>query len=353
MLALVLTGCGSEAPDAETDQAEAESGESETGEEPAAIGDACETTPVLLEAPTTIELGLRHATPGPEALAEACPGLTGPMIYAEATVHGRADLTVATRGRGFTPRFVVMLPGCSADPSRVLACGDALPVTLPDLGPDLELLIAIAATAEEPALTSEAPEEGAPDPLDVELRLEVRPVLAEGDRCGPAFGRCEAGTVCLLDEDADGAVERCRRPLADSCAAPGTLALAAPGEEIVLEIPGDEPHSDAHEHPCTGWRRPERVDRLELPAGLGEGAILRVEADDPRVGLALRGPDCAPEHALACAPATGAGDGTVLEFATPGQLAGLAAAGEAPRLFIELPSADPPETLVVRVRVDE
>jgi hypothetical protein len=116
--------------------------------------------------------------------------------------------------------------------------------------------------------------------------------------------------------------------------------LPSPGASVVIEIPPDEPHSDAHEHPCTGWRRPERVEQLELPPGLGETAQLIVHADDPRVGLALRGADCLPESTLACAPATGSGEGTSISFGGPGQLAALAAAGEAPILFIELPRAE-------------
>jgi len=92
-------------------------------------------------------------------------------------------------------------------------------------------------------------------------------------------------------------------------------------------------------HACTGWRRPERVDRLELPASLPAGTTLIVRADDPRVGLALRGPSCAVEHALACA-ADGAPSETVLSWGGDGSLADMAAAGDSPWLFIELPRQD-------------
>jgi hypothetical protein len=370
MLVLVLAAC-SEPRDPSSDgddegeasEDEASEGEGETGEPSPALGDACESRAVIVEAPTTITLGLRDASPQPEpqTLAAACPGLSGPLVYVEVHVDGRVDLSVAARGRGFTPQFAVLLPGCSADPSRVLACGSALPVTLDDIGPNVDLLVAIGASADEPALTSERPGPDQPDPLDLELRLEVRPVLAEHARCGPGFGRCEPGTVCLVPdgpedgpEDGSGmAIARCWRPPADSCVAPGTAIVASPGDELVIEIPGDEPHSDAHEHGCTGWRRPERVERLLLPTGLSETASVHIEADDPRVGLALRGPTCAPEHALACAPATGEGTTTSLSFAGPGELAALAAAGEGPLLFIELPSPelDPEPSPTIRVRV--
>jgi hypothetical protein len=312
---------------------------------------------LIVEAPTTLEATLRHGNPDEGAIVSAC-GLSGPTVFVEATLHERADLQVLARGRAYTPRLAVLLPGCSADPSRILACGESLPVTIADLGPDVELLIAVGIDEADPALELPAPaDEEQVDPLDFELRLEVRAVLAEHALCGPEYGRCEAGTVCLPQDEDGVMIDRCRRPPADSCFAPGTLIIPSPGEAALIEIPSDEPHSDAHEHSCTGWRRPERVERLSLPDGLGETATLSVIADDPRVGLALRGPDCLPESALACAPATSSGDGTSLSFGAPGQLAALAAAGEGPILFIELPrpddDADPPAVIHVSVEVLE
>jgi hypothetical protein len=273
-------------------------------------------------------------------------------VFAEASLRSRADLSVSVRGQDFTPKFAVLLPGCSADPSRVLACGDALPVTLGDLGPDLDLLIAIGIDADDPALSLE-PSAQPPDPLDFELRLATRPVLGELDRCGPEFGRCEAGTVCLAADEDGALVDRCRRPPADSCVAPGTVIVPSSGA-VVIEILATEPHSDAHEHACTGWRRPERVERLELPAMLDQAAALMILADDPRVGLALREHDCLPEHALACAPASASAEPTSLSV-SGSELAALAAAGEAPLLFIELPNpeldADPPASVHVSVEL--
>ncbi|HLT36186.1 MAG TPA: hypothetical protein VK034_07870, partial [Enhygromyxa sp.] len=342
------TAEATEQGDDDPDEDEGE-GEGETGEPPPASGDRCEDTALIIEAPSTLVATLRNANPDKPGIAAAC-GLTGPVVFVEAKLHGRADLLVSARGRAYTPKFAVLLPGCIADPGRILACGETLPVTIRDIGPEVDLLLAIGVDQADPALELPRPKAEALDPLDFELRLEARAVLAEHQQCGPAFGRCEAGTVCLARDEDGGAIDRCRRPPADSCALPGALAVPSPGAAAVIEIASDEPHSDAHEHACTGWRRPERVERLELPVGLGEAAILRVEADDPRVGLALRGPDCLPESALACAPALGSGEAISLSFGGAGQLAALAAADQAPILFIELPredDADPPATIHV------
>ncbi|MCA9687017.1 MAG: hypothetical protein KC457_32925, partial [Myxococcales bacterium] len=121
------------------------------------------------------------------------------------------------------------------------------------------------------------------------------------------------------------------------------LVLPAVGEApLLLEISPEEPHSDAHEHACVGWRRPERVDRLLLPDALPDHARLRVRVDDPRVGLALRAPSCLLEDARACAPANVADAvETVLEWGAPGELAELAQQGAMPYLFVELAREDP------------
>jgi hypothetical protein len=328
-------GADGEAPS--SDGEESTGGESETGE-PSAIGGDCETTELVLDVPTSLQATLRHAMPS--EIGNSC-GTTGPIVFARLLVSGRVDLTLEANGRAFDPKLTVLRPGClasSADDDRLLACGDDLPVTLFDIGPDVELLVAIGIAEDDPALAL-TPEQGEPDPLDFELEFTQRAVLAEAQRCGADQGRCEAGTVCLVGED-DGVEEaRCRRPPADSCVAPGVLVLPDPGETIVLSIPPDEPHSDAHEHECTGWRRPERVERLELPAMLPSEAMLVVRADDPRVGLALRGSSCAPEDALACMPSD-TGSESVLVWGGDGELSALAQAGEAPLLFIELPRSD-------------
>lgn len=342
-------GGGDEDQESEAGDEDPPADEGESGDPLPALGDRCADTALRVQAPTTLAATLRNARPDPDDLALAC-GLTGPVVFAEVRVRDRVDLQVFARGRGFTPIFATLLPGCVADPARVLACGRSLPTTLFDLGPDVELLVAVGIDKSDPALEQLAID--GVDPLDFELRLEARPVLAEHQRCGPAYGRCEAGTVCLATEEDGVTIDRCRRPPADSCAAPGTVVVPSSGAAAVIEIAADEPHSDAHEHACTGWRRPERVERLLLPAGLGETAILHVEADDPRVGLALRGPDCLPESALACA----GGDVVSLSYGGQGQLAALAAANETPILFIELPrehDADPPASIHVSVEIVE
>jgi hypothetical protein len=328
-------GADGESPNSDDD--EPTEGESETGGAPA-IGGECETTELLLEAPTRLQATLRHAMPS--EIGNSC-GTTGPIVFARVHVSGRVDLTLEATGRAFDAKLSLLRPGCiatSADDDRLLACGDELPVTLFDVGPDVELLVAIGIAQDDPALAI-SPEQGEPDPLDFELEFMQRAVLAEGQRCDLAQGRCEAGTVCLVVED-DGVEEaRCHRPPADSCVAPGVLVLPPPGEVLLLSIPPEEPHSDAHEHECSGWRRPERVDRLELPAMLPGDAMLVVRADDPRVALALRGSSCAPEDALACTPSD-TGSESVLVWGGDGELSALAQAGEAPLLFVELPRSD-------------
>jgi hypothetical protein len=327
-------GADGETPSSDAD--ETTEGDSETGE-PSAIGDECETTELVIETPTRLQATLRHATSS--EIGNAC-GATGPVVFTRVRVSSRVDLTLEANGRAFDPKLALLRPGClatTADDERLLACGDELPVTVFDIGPDVELLVAIGIAEEDPALAIAA-EPGEPDPVDFGLEFSQRAVLAEGQRCGLAQGRCEAGTVCLVVEQQGVEELRCLRPPADSCAAPGVLALPEPGAAMLLSIPPDEPHSDAHEHACSGWRRPERVDRLVLPPTLPSDAMLVVRADDPRVALALRS-SCAPEDALACTPSD-TGSESVLVWGQGGELSALAQAGAAPLLFIELPRSD-------------
>lgn len=323
------------------EEAEGEAGgeESETGDEPAP-GDQCETTELSVSAPLELRGSLQRAT------ASAVPGaceIDGPVVFYRLELPARVDLSANVRGREAEPKLALMRPGCvpaELDPSRVLACASELPTTLLDVGPSLSLILAVGLAADDPALLAPEfdAEAGELDPLEFLLELEVRAVLEEGERCDRLSSRCEAGTLCLDDEQ--GGPPRCTRPPADSCVQPGSTSLEL-DVPALLEISPDEAHSDAHEHTCTGWRRPERVERLELPSELPANAQLRVEADDGRVGLALRAPSCAPEDALACAPALGE-QPTVLQWEGPA-LTQLAAAGEGPLLFIELPRADTAE----------
>lgn len=328
-------GCGGGEAEEDVSTSDASSEESETGEPPAP-GDSCEDTLLRVEAPATIRASLQRATP---SQIPGC-GIDGPVVFMHLRASSRVDLSAHVRGRAAQPKLALMRPGCvseSADPSRILACAEALPTTLFDLGPGVEMVVAVGLAADDPALAAPEfdPEAGALDPLEFELELDVRVVLEEGDRCGQAKTRCEAGTLCMdASEPGEAAAPRCVRPEADSCVSPGTSVLEL-GQPTLLEIPPEEAHSDAHEHACTGWRRPERVERLELPSSLPEGTQLRVRANDGRVGLALRGPSCDPQQALACAPAAGA-DETFLQWGDA-SLVELAASGQAPLLFVELP----------------
>src|SRR5690606_898780 len=117
---------------------EEDEGESETGE-PSALGDQCADTVLGVEAPTAIAATLRNASADELSVC----GLSGPTVFAEIRLRDRADLLVSAIGRAYTPRFAVLRPGCSVDPSRVLACGESLPVTIRDIGPSVELLIAV------------------------------------------------------------------------------------------------------------------------------------------------------------------------------------------------------------------
>lgn len=335
----------------------ADAGEEDTGDAPAP-GDECVDTQLVVRAPADLPASLRGAGPSLEPLGCA---VDGPVVFVEIQVADRVDLGVRARGHSYTPRLALMRPGCvpvDEDPTRVLACAEGLGAWLLDIGPDVRLIAAVSIAPDDPALELAAPESAQLDPLDFVLELEATPVLGEGQPCGPSSGRCEAGTVCMgpaPEEPED--IDRCRRPPADSCVAPGELTLAPPGEVamLALVIEPDEAHSDAHEHMCTGWRRPERVEALTLPAGLDADARLELRASDPRVGLALRGPSCLVEDALACAPASEGEGPTTLIWGGGGELAALAEAGEAPLLFIELPRPDsapePIPTITVEIEI--
>ena len=339
MLACGSGGDADNQAEAEAEAEGSEESESETGEEPAP-GDQCETTELSVSAPLDLRGSLQRATSS--AVPGDC-GIDGPVVFYRLELPARVDLSASVRGREASPRLALMRPGCvpaELDPSRVLACARELPSTLIDVGPSLSLVMAVGLAADDPALLAPEfdAEAGELDPLEFLLELEIRAVLEEGERCDRPNARCESGTVCLDDEG--GGPPRCVRPPADSCVQPGSTSLEL-DVPALLEISPDEAHSDAHEHACTGWRRPERVERLELPTELPASTQLRVQADDGRVGLALRAPSCAPEDALACAPALGEEQTSLVWEGSA--LTQLAAAGEGALLFIELPRADAAE----------
>jgi hypothetical protein len=158
----------------------------------------------------------------------------------------------------------------------------------------------------------------------------------------------------VLEGEGEDAIEvtRCGRVDADSCANPTDLALAPMGESMQIGIDNAVPYGDAHAHSCTGWRRPERVHRLLLPAEISPTARLEIVADDPRVGLAVRMPDCLSEHAHACVPAD-LEDGPHTLLVGEGQLAAWAEQGISPLLFIELPSDGGDPQIAVTLTIAE
>ena len=352
-LALLLAACTSEAREAASLRAGESETDTDTGEEPPSDYVATCSDAERHRLPATLHGSLR---PLVDTLTFDVPPIgldcglgEGPLAFVRVELPTRADLIVHARGGQVIPRVAILQAGCASealDRDRLLACVDVLPVVVEDLRPGTELLLALGAFADDPALTSPAPEPGLLDPLEVELELGLRAVFEEGRICDAALGRCETGTLCQVALEGEGEaaseVARCRRPEADSCANPSTIELLPSGESLMLSIDPSEAHGDAHAHACTGWRRPERVHRLLLPAEISPTARLEIVADDPDVGLALRAPDCLPEHAQGCVPAdlVGGPHTLIVGAGQAGQLAAWAMQGVAPLLFIELPSDD-------------
>lgn len=355
LASLALAACTSDAR--ETTNLRAGESDTDTGEDPPDTDFLATCTDANLHrAPTILRGSLR---PFVETITFDVPpigldcglGNGGPIGFVRIDIPIRADLIVHARAAQVLPRLAILQAGCASealDRDRLLACADALPLVVEDLRPGTELLLAIGAAPDDPALATPSPDPGTLDPLEVEIDLSLRAVIDEGFLCTPALGRCETGTLCLIE----GEVARCRRPDADSCTNPTALELLPIGESLLLAIDTADPHGDAHAHTCTGWRRPERVHRLLLPAEISPTARLEIVADDPRVGLAVRMPDCLPEHAQACAPADLEGGPHAL-IVGEGQLPIWAAQGIAPLLFVELPNDEQAATLGVSLTIIE
>ncbi len=373
-LALLLAACttaahepaslrAGESETSETGDTETGESESETGETPVFAATCTEGPAHRL--PATLHGSLR---PLVETVAFGVPpigldcglGEGGPLGFVRVEVPVRADVIVRARGGQVVARVAVLQAGCASEAlasERLLGCVDALPVVIEDLRSGTELLLAIGAAVDDPGLASPPPGPGEFDPLTIELELSLRAVIDEGRTCSSALGRCETGTLCLSELEADDGgdaveVDRCRRPNAESCANPGELELLPVGESLVVMLATGEAHGDAHAHSCTGWRRPERVHRLVLPAEISPTARLEILADDPRVGLAVRAPDCLPDHAQACLPADLEGGPFPLILAS-GLLQTWAMQGVAPLLFIELPSDEAAATLALSLTITE
>jgi hypothetical protein len=356
-LALLLAACSNDTREPASLRAGESDTDTETGEdEPESDFIATCTEALVHTLPTHLRGSLR---PIAEAvvfdvppIGQDCGLIEGsPLGFVRIEVPIRADLRIHARGAQVLPRVAILQAGCASealDADRLLACVDALPEVVEDLRGGTELLLAVGSAPDDPALATPQPDPGVLDPLKVEIQLELRAVIDEGQPCSPALGRCETGTLCLpVDDEA-----RCVRPEADSCANPSELSLLPIGQSLEVSIDTSEPHGDSHAHPCTGWRRPERVHRLLLPAEISPSARLEIVANDPRVGLAVRMPDCLPEHAHACSPVDlEAGPHTLV--VGENQLATWAMQGIAPLLFIELPADDEGATIGVSLTITE
>ena len=123
-LGLAAPACGGddEQPQAESDgEVEEDDADDESGEPPA-LGDQCEDTILLVEAPSTLAATLRNASVEESGIAAAC-GLSGPIVFAELALHDRADLSVSARGRAYTPRFAVLQTFPASGPGALAAGG--------------------------------------------------------------------------------------------------------------------------------------------------------------------------------------------------------------------------------------
>lgn len=247
--------------------------------------------------------------------APGCP-FDGPDVFLRHTVTANADVTVTAQGEGFVPLVAILDAGCTAS----FACGAGLPMSMLDVAAGTELSLAIGVAADAPALAA------ALGPDDLRFRVDVveRQVIGTGQGCGLlGQGRCETGSACMPD-DLGGS--RCTQVPGDTCASATELLLDdAP---VVVSVDPAVPYSDAHQHPCAGARRRDRVIHVQWPAP-GGTLVVSSTADD--VALAVRGPGCAAAEALACATEGAAGTRVELGVDGPGGAF----------VFVELPADDP------------
>jgi hypothetical protein len=240
----------------------------------------------------------------------------GPDAFVLLDVPRRADVNLLARGVGFVPVVGARSPRCELGWSSTQhLCTQGLEGWVLDLPAGSTLLVSVGIDPGDPALAS-APTPGLADPLDFVLDLELRNVLLEGEPCVPASrGRCVSGTACLAvdSHETGGTAEtpRCVAVAGDTCAT--AISVDLESGTTVLEIDRDDVQTDAHEHGCGGARRPERVLVLGLPPDLEPGAHLEVRAHAPDILLALRGPGCAADEELACAPDSADGSVAIIE----------------------------------------
>jgi hypothetical protein len=216
----------------------------------------------------------------------------------------RADVRIAARGRAFEPIVGVLADACVLDGERqFLACMPDGNGWVLDVPARAGLVIAVGIDANDPALDTLVGDEGL-DPLDYEIDIQLRKIVAEGEICDSGQVRCEPGTACIAPDEVgaedvpqDGA-RRCQRLEADTCATAESLVLDR--EAVRWDMPADARHTDAHHHGCVGARLVERVLRLGFPPDVRLPETVRVTAQGV-LGLAIRRGGCERTHEAACA----------------------------------------------------
>ena len=281
----------------------------------------------------TIEAGRHYGSMRGNAseLSGAC-GQGGPDAFFRLEVPRRSDIWLQGQGVGFSPRIGVLPHTCTTDwGTRTMACTQGVGTWLLDVPGGSSLVVSVGIDPEHPALDQAPPMEG-DDPLAFALDVDLRNVLGEGDACEPpGRGRCGTGTLCLVppppedDPDAVPGEAVCTSLPGDTCGSAVPLPVEPGG--ISVEIDPATLQTDAHLHSCGGARTRERVLRLQLPAS-AERHGLQIQAEDARVGLALRAPGCTPSDERGCVDPAGSGASSLTTEVE----------GSEAFLFVELPA---------------
>lgn len=298
-LAVCLVACQEDAAtqdDAlEPDATSGDSGEGETEGAPIdeTAGDLCAQARLLSPGTTPGTLRSKSSSGG-----GAC-GNAGPDAFFVLDVPRRSDVGLTAIGRDYEPIVGVLPTSCVLQwDDRALACARGVQAWVTDVAAGTRLIVAVGIDPDDPALQTF--EVDGVDPLDFELKVELREIFGEGDACGPdRSGRCEGGTACLplQIEESDDTQLTCQRLQADTCDAAQPLLIDEPSGEVV--IPADAIHTDAHVHGCTGDRAPERVLAATVALNVPPEGALEFSATGAS-GLAVRDASCAPSAELAC-----------------------------------------------------
>jgi hypothetical protein len=310
-LALLFPACGGgdaseDAGQAPSEEAGADEGapeETESGEtgetggaasDPGEFASNCNEAPIF--SPGLYEGALRGAD---EDFGGAC-GLGGPQVFFAVDVQSRSDLFMAVHAETFTPRVELLSAQCVE--GNAYQCRDASPATLYSVRGGTRIVGSIGIDPLDPALL----EEGGDDPLAFQLEIDLRPVYAQGEPCGPnTIGRCDGGLSCEIAQDG---YRRCEVLEGDTCARALEVDLPPPGSTTALELdlsadPGKA--GDRHEHSCTGVRSRDwvyRLDRAQLEdlAALEGEHRIELSSAYPELGAAVRGPGCRASDERAC-----------------------------------------------------